>query len=400
MPKINVVIVGGGFAGLRVARQLRRYQNRFNVRLVTDSTVFRYSPALYRSATGFRKRESIIPIRHITKGYKNLSLIHARVKSINRTKKTLTTDEGKVIHYDICILSMGVVTSYFGIPGLEENSFSIKTPEGLDKLKNHLHQTLTDDQRPDANYVVVGGGPTGVELSAALASYLRKIIKKHKTKKRAVNIELIEAAPKVLQIMHPKVSKVTAKHLRKLKIKLLLGEAVKGETSDSITISNRSIPSKTVIWTAGVTNNPFYKQNPEQFNLNERGKVVVDDYMMIDENTYVLGDNAATPYGGLAQVAIRDATYAASSILRISRGQKLRKYNQKRPIYIVPAGKSWSVMQYKNFVYSGKLVAVLRSIADLYGYAEVMGMRKAFGIWRGQNTSEETCRVCKVAKID
>ena len=394
--KARVLIIGGGFAGLRATRLLRKKWRKIDVTLVTDSTTFRYCPALYRSATGFRMRESVIPISQITRNYLNLNLVHQKVNYIDRAKKTVTLADGKELEYDYIIIAVGVVTSYFNIPGLEENSFSIKSPEGLQKLKTHLHKTLNDTGAPDTNYVVVGGGPTGVELSAALGTYLRDICKKHKTKKHAIHLELVEGAPRVLPVLNEKASKLTAKHLRKLGVKLILGDTVKGETSDSLTLADRTIPSHTVIWTAGVTNNPFFKENSSQFELNERGKVVVNEHLQVHDPTFVIGDNAATSYSGLAQTAVRDANYTAKSISLLIKNKNLKTYHQKKPISIVPAGKRWSVLQYNNFVIGGYIPNILRELADLIGYSDIMGVKQAFSVWLRRNTSEETCKKCSL----
>ena len=394
--KTRVLIIGGGFAGLRATRLLRKKWRKIDVTLVTDSTTFRYCPALYRSATGFRMRESVIPISQITRNYLNLNLVHQKVNYIDRAKKTVTLADGKELEYDYIIIAVGVVTSYFNIPGLEENSFSIKSPEGLQKLKTHLHKTLNDTGAPDTNYVVVGGGPTGVELSAALGTYLRDICKKHKTKKHAIHLELVEGAPRVLPVLNEKASKLTAKHLRKLGVKLILGDTVKGETSDSLTLADRTIPSHTVIWTAGVTNNPFFKENSSQFELNERGKVVVNEHLQVDDHTFVIGDNAATSYSGLAQTAVRDANYTAKSISLLIKNKNLKTYHQKKPISIVPAGKRWSVLQYNNFVIGGYIPNILREVADLIGYIDIMGVKQAFSVWLKRNTSEESCKKCSL----
>lgn len=397
MIKRRVLILGGGFAGLRTIRNLRKYRKHIDVTLITDSTTFRYSPALYRSATGFRMRESIIPISKIVKKYANINLVHQKIESIDRTKKIVKTADGKTYSYDKVVLCLGVVTSYFGIPGLEEYSFNIKTPEGLQKLKTHLHKTLSDTGAPDTNYVVVGGGPTGVELSAALARYLKYIVKKHKVKKHAIRLELVEGAPRLLPVLKEKASYLTAKRLKKIGVKLLIGEAVRSATPSSLKLAGRSLPSRTVIWTAGVINNPFFKQNESQFTLNNRGKVVVNEFMQVDNDTYVVGDSAATTYGGLAQVAIRDANYTSKQIVKQFKTKKLTPYKQKMPVNIVPAGENWSILQYGNFVFSGRIPAMLRSLADLVGYTEIMGFGKAYLIWRRRPQTEETCDVCSIS---
>lgn len=393
MSKKQIVIVGGGFAGLRVARKLSR-SFKLEVTLISDSTTFRYSPALYRSATGFRMRESVIPLNRIVSKYPNLTLIRQKATKIDRKNRTITVENGKTFRYDYCVLNLGVVTSYFGIPGLEEYSFSIKSPEGLLKLKTHLHKTLNDKGQPDANYVVIGGGPTGVELSAALAKYLKYICRKHKVKKHAIRLELIEAAPRLLPVLSEKASYTALKRLKKLKVKVMLNTAVKAETPQTLRLPDRSIPTRTVIWTAGVTNNPFFKNNPDQFEFNERGKVIVDDFMQVDKHTFVIGDNAATKYGGLAQIAIWDANYTAKAIKRLAKNKKIKKYKQRRPISVVPAGETWSVLQYRKIVISGRFPALLRSIADLIGYSDVMGYKEAISIWRRRTETEEICQKC------
>lgn len=393
MSKTEVVIVGGGFAGLRVARKLSK-SYKVNVTLITDSTTFRYSPALYRSATGFRMRESVIPIAKIVSSYPNLTLIREKAVKIDRSKRKITVESGKSFKYDAAVLCLGVVTSYFNIPGLEEYSFNIKSPEGLLKLKTHLHKTLSDRGVPDANYVVVGGGPTGVELSAALAKYLKHICKKHKIKKHAINLELVEAAPRLLPMLNEKASDKTLKRLRKMHVKTLLNTAVKAETPETLKLPERTIHTKTVIWTAGVTNNPFFKENADQFTFNERGKVVVDNHLQIDPYTFVIGDNAATKYGGLALVAIWDANYTAKTIKRLAKNKKPKKYRQKKPVSVVPAGETWSVLQYRGIVMSGRLPSLLRALADLVGYSDIMGVKKAFAVWKRRTETEEICQKC------
>lgn len=400
MTKKHILILGGGFAGLRVARLLTKQTRHVEVTLITESTTFRYSPALYRSATGFKLRESIIPLSQITKNYPNFKIIHQKVEKIDRSSKSVTTADGKLHKYDYVVVCLGVVTSYFGIPGLEQFSFSIKTPDGLQKLKTHLHKTLNDTGEPDANYVVVGGGSTGVELSAALGKYLKYIANRHKVKKHSIKLELVEAAPRLLPALKESASYLTERRLHKLGVKLMLGEAVKAETATTLKLADRSIPTHTVIWTAGVTNNPFFKQNQSEFTINERGKVVVNDFLQVDDFTYVIGDNAATKYSGLAQVAIWDANYTARQILRQIKGRHLLPYHQTKPASVVPAGETWSILQYGSWVFSGKIPALIRSIADLIGYTDVMGPKQAFAIWRRKSESEETCKVCSVALKD
>ncbi|MCW1908553.1 MAG: FAD-dependent oxidoreductase, partial [Candidatus Saccharibacteria bacterium] len=314
----HVVIVGGGFAGVRVARRLHNVPG-VKVTLISDQTEFRYSPALYRTATGGLRRVSTIPVKTMISHLPDTEFVSARMTKINREKRIITTTGGKNYHYDYAVLAIGVVTSYFNIPGLEQFSYSIKSAHEVERLKRHLHEQMTSREGPDKHYVIVGAGPTGVELAAALGQYLKKIAKKHRIRRSRLAIELIEAADRVLPTMAPGASRRAHAKLRRLGVKVMVGQKVEAATSNALKVSGRMIPTHTVIWTAGVTNNPFFKRNNAQFELDKRGKVIVGKQLMIDQHTYVIGDNAAIEFGGLAQTAIKHANFVAKHIARTVR---------------------------------------------------------------------------------
>jgi len=393
-PKLEVVIVGAGFAGLKAARELKKRRD-IHVTLISERDEFWYSPTMYRTATGHWRRESCIPLTSIIRKYKNLTFVPAKAKTIDREARQLVTEDGQTFTYDYAILALGVVTSYFGIPGVQELSYNIKTSDGLDRLRTHLHQELTEDGEMDKNYIVIGAGPTGVELAAALKSYLKRIAKMHKIKKSTVHIELIEAAPKVLPVFKERVSRLATKRLKKLGVKLLLGQKVEGETETSLTVSGRSIPTQTVIWTAGVTNNPFFAANPTQFELNEKKKVVVNEFLQVDPHTFVVGDNAATKYSGLALTAVRDGRHAARYIKSTLRHLQPHKHRNILPVSVVPVGGFWAIFVWGWVIFGGKLGALLRIGGDFVGYYDIMGVNNALAIMRKMNDYEETCPTCK-----
>lgn len=390
----HVVIVGGGFAGIKVARELRN-EPGIHITLVSDQSDFRYSPALYRTATGHTKRESSIPIKTLFRGVENISFKQASLKSIDRKKRTLTLTGGEQVNYDYCVLALGVVTSYFGVPGLEEYSFSIKSGKEVVELKKHLHKQLINEQAMDNNYVIVGAGATGVELACALGQYLKRIKKSHNIHHGKVTIELIEAAPRVLPAMSERASKLALQRLRRLRVKVMVGSHVKAETDKSLNVDGRSIPTHTVIWTAGVTNNPFFKKNAKQFTLNDRGKVTVDAYMRVDEHCFVIGDNAAVAHSGLALSAIRNARYTADAILRSMQGRTLKKAKFRDSAVVVPLGTNEAVFQWKKIMFASVVGGLLRVAADLIGYSDIMGWRKAVAIWLRRDDYEESCPVCR-----
>lgn len=391
----HIVIVGGGFGGIKAVRKLSKHPDLFKITLISDQDRFQYYPALYRTATGHSMRESYIPITELLSDLPNVEFVHKKATSIDRAKKTITLEDKTNVTYDAAIFALGVVTSYFSIPGLEKFSHGLKTVHQMEQLHHDLHKEFTDDNQPDKNYVVVGAGPTGVELAASLQSYLQQIAKAHKAKSEKITLEVIEAAPRVLPRSSEHVSRLVTKRLTNLGVKVMTGEKVEAETADSLTVSGRSIPTHTVIWTAGVTNNPFYAENKSQFDINERGKVNVNDKMQVDESVYVIGDNANTPYAGLALTAVRDASYVSGQLVQWAKGHSLQPYHQKKPITVVPVGKNWAIVEYGPLVFAGWLGSLLRKVADLVAYKEIMPLGEALKLWSERGVFEDdACEVC------
>src|SRR6476660_5946082 len=170
MAREKVLIVGGGFGGVKAALELVN-DDRFSVTLLSDQPYLRYYPTLYHTATGGRGANSNIPLARLFEG-KEVKVVHGKAVSVDKKAKTVLTDDSKTYEYDTLVLSLGVVTNYFGIEGLAEFSYGIKSITEANRLKAHLHQQLIDEGKPDLNYVVIGAGPTGIELAGALPSYL------------------------------------------------------------------------------------------------------------------------------------------------------------------------------------------------------------------------------------
>jgi NADH dehydrogenase len=347
MLRKHIVVVGSGWAGLRLVRKLKKVNySDIRITLVSDSPNFRYSAALYRAATGFKVQEAIIPISQLTSDIPSLSFIKSKATKINKQKRIITLSGGQELHYDYAVLALGSVTTYFGIPGLSEYSYGIKSLSEIDRLRNHLHKELLENNKPDKNYIVVGAGPTGVELSAALISYLKKASKRHGIKHRRINIELIEASPRVLPRSLPKVSKLVHKRLRKIGVKVKINSKVEYETDTDLVVDGKSIPSKTVIWTSGVSNSPFYNANKSQFMLNNRSQVIVDDHLRVDKRLFVIGDNAVTPYTGLGLTAVHNASFVANEIIKKINGHnKTKPYKPLVPATVIPVGNRWGNIQ-------------------------------------------------------
>ncbi len=390
----KVLVVGGGFGGVKAALELAD-DHRFEVTLLSDDSDLRYYPTLYHTATGGQRANSSIPLSKIFEN-KPVEIINGTAVTLDRQAKTLITKDGKKYGYDILIIGLGVVTNYFGIKGLDKYAYSIKTQAEVQRFKAHLHKQLTDEGHPDLNYVIVGAGPTGIELSGALPDYLRKIISNHHLPARNLHIDLIEAAPRLLPRLPRDTSRAVRKQLQRLGVKLYLGSAVQGETTDELTVSGKPIRSHTVIWTAGVTNHPFFGAN--KFVLTGHGKVATDIYLQAEENIFVIGDNANTPYSGLAQTALRDGAFVADNLKRQAEGKDFKSYTAKKPITVIPAGPHWAAVIWGGLRLYGWLGWFLRESADLIGFHDLEPWPVATKQFLSEFTSQDDCEVCATAE--
>ena len=392
----SVLIVGAGFGGLRAAERLGG-RSGLDVTLLSPSDDFSYFPQLYHSATGGARTESAIPLTEML-GRKPVKRVMDTATKLDPDKKTVTGKSGTSYSYDILILALGSVTNYFGIQGLPEFSFDIKTIQGAENFKRHLHKQLIEDKKTDTNYVVVGGGPTGVELAGALGDYLRRITKLHGMQKPSYKVDLVEAAPRLLPRSPESMSARVKSRLEKLGVTVMTGATVQAETAEALQLAGESLVSKTVVWTAGVANNPFYKDNAPLFNLAKNGKVVVDDHMQSRPGLYVIGDNAMTQFSGMAQTAIYDADYVTEDINFARKGATGPAYKAKSPISVIPVGEHWSAAQWGKVNLYGYTGYMLRRAADLVGYADMEAWPKAFRVWMEDSRREDDCQICQPGK--
>lgn len=386
----KVLVVGGGFGGIKAAVELAK-NGHFHVTLLSDHDSLRFYPTLYRTATGGRRTSSAVPFSEIFKDLRITILIGEAV-TLDRKKKQVITSDKKKIDYETLIIGIGVVTNYYGIPGLEKFAYTVKTNESALKLKEHLHHQMIDENKPDMNYLIVGGGPTGIELAGALPLYLSHTMKQHGLKDKSVNVRLIEAAPRLLPNMPKRTSRAVKRRLRKLGVKIHLGRVVQGQTADELMVSGKNMRSHTVIWTAGVTNHPFFTNN--HFVMMGHGKVATDIYLQSEQDIFVLGDNANTPYSGQAQTAVRDGAFVAMNLKRRARGLDMKAYKPMRPISVIPVGKRWAAVTYKKLHIHGFLGWLVREIADFIAFKDIETWPAAARQWSEGLNEDDGCPVC------
>src|SRR5262249_10083635 len=156
----------------------------------------------------------------------------------------------------------------------------------------------------------------------------------------------VEAAPRILPRSAPAVSAKVQRKLESLGVRVLTATTVKAETAEALEVEGQSIATKTVVWTAGTSTNPFYYSNGAHFQLAKNVHVMVSDHLEAKEHVYVIGDNANTPYTGMAQTALHDADFVAADLRRAYHGQSRPVYRPKMPVSVIPVGDYWAVAEW------------------------------------------------------
>lgn len=385
---MKITIVGGGFGGVKTALELARDTSN-QILLISDKPDFQYFPALYGTATGRSHLQSWVPLGKIFADKQNVNIAIDTISQVDPGAKSLTSDTGNVYHYDRLVMALGSVTTYFGIKGLDDFAYGIKSEQEITRLKHHLYKAIAEEREVEKQYVIIGGGPTGIELAASMGQFIKRLCHHYKVPHGKVRITLLEAMPRLLPKMSEKTSARVKQQLEKIGVKVRLNEKVESASADGLIVNGKPLKSHTIIWTSGVANNPFFGANVEHFELAKNGKVIVDAQMRTRDGIYVIGDNAATPFSGLAQTALHDALFVAKNIERGQNGKKAKKYKPVLPPVVIPVGENWAAFEWRFLRLYGWVAALIRRVADFVGYHDILPLGQAFSQWRAQTVVED-----------
>jgi len=360
----RVVIVGAGFGGLAATKALRK--TPVQVILIDRTNHHLFQPLLYQVATSVLSPSQISsPIREILRNQKNTTVLMGEVTGVDKEQHCVFVNspdrEHVPVHYDYLILASGARHSYFGhdefekfAPGLKSLVDAVATRNKVLKAFEQaeaeedpkLHQDLL-------TFVLVGAGPTGVEMAAALAVLVRTTLRSDFRRIDPTNarIVLIDAGPKVLRTFAPDLSAAAQKRLEKLGVEVRLGHAVDKIDNEGVVVAGERIASKAVIWTAGVAPSPVGKWLATA--IDRAGRVRVQKDLRIPEHSeiFVIGDTASLdqdgkPLPGVAQVAMQQGRYVGKLISRQVAGKnglKPFRYFDKGNMAVV--GKGYAILQ-------------------------------------------------------
>ncbi len=375
----KVVVVGGGFGGVRTALDLARWRRDLDITLVSDRANFEYYPALYRVVVGGSALETAIPLGAIFRSTR-VKVIIDRVASVDLVRQTLHGEAGLETSFDYLVLALGSESAYFNIPGLADRSYTFKSTFDALGLKRHIENNLLTNGTAPTNLVLIGGGPAGVELAGELAAFIKGLAAKHGSDPSLVSLNLFEAAPRILPMMPPAVSERVRARLQSLGVNLFVNRAVLREEAEGVLLRDMKLDSGTVIWTAGVKPNSLYSQITG-LTFDKRGRVLVNEFLQPAgfTNVFIVGDGAACAYSGLAQTALQGGAYAARAIANDLR--LLMPFRPHEPAFSMPVGRGWAATIYRGREFYGRAGWWLRRAADLRFFLSILPPGKALSIF-------------------
>lgn len=354
----RVVIIGGGFGGIELAKKLKNKE--VDVLMIDRHNYHTFQPLLYQVATGGLEADSIaFPLRKIFKNQANFTFRMCCAERVDSTRNVLITDIGE-IRYDYLVIATGSDTNYFGQAQIEHFSMPMKTiPEALN-LRSMILQNLEEALiEPDPivkssllNFVVVGGGPTGVELSGALAELKRHVLPKDYSELSINDIEvyLIEGSPQLLGVMSDEASRKSRQFLEEMGVSVITDVRVEGYDGRLISLSNgQNIHTQNVLWSAGVKGAVIDGFPAEAIVRGNRLQVDEFNKVIGHDNIFAIGDVSAqltseTPNGlpGVAPVAIQQGKQLAFNLIRFINMEKAEpfKYFDKGSMATVGRNKA------------------------------------------------------------
>ena len=331
------MIVGAGFGGLWAAKALRK--SDVDVEIIDRHNFHTFFPLLYQVAAAELAPGDIThPVRKIIRRQRNARFTHAAVTGLDVATNTLQTTAGEIA-FDYLILAAGSTTSYFGVPGAESHSFALRTLEDAVRLRNHLltrfeaAEQLDPPKRiPDMTFVIVGGGPTGVEFAGAVQELINGPLPRDhpRLSVKEARVVLVEMGERLLTVYPETLSEYAKRRLERMGVEVLLETTVAAVDAEGVAfVGGSRIDSQTVVWTAGVGG----PADLSSWGLSggRNGRVHVDPQLSIAgaSNVYVVGDSSqpdATAAPMVAQNATQQGALAATNILRSIAGQERDSY--------------------------------------------------------------------------
>ena len=391
--KKRVVIVGGGFGGLKLAQKLKN--SNFQVVLVDKNNYHQFPPLIYQVASSGIEPSSIaFPFRRLFQRRKDFYFRLAQVLSIMPEEKMIQTSIGK-LSYDYLVLAAGTTTNFFGNKEIEEESIPMKTLSESMGLRNAILDNFeraltcaTEKERQELlNVVIVGGGATGVEIAGALSEMKNFVLPKDypDLPNSLMNIYLIESQSRLLAAMSEKSSARVLKYLRSMGVNVLLNQRVTDYKDNTVFINDGStIATRTFIWVTGVAAQKVDKMPTE--SIGRGGRILVNEYNQVQgmQDVYSIGDQCLMPnadpawqngHPQLAQVAIQQGKLLASNLIRLDKGKELKPFRYKNLGTMATVGRNKAVAEFAGMKMGGFFAWLMWLVVHL---RSILGVKNKF----------------------
>jgi NADH dehydrogenase len=395
--KKRVLILGAGAAGISTALELKKSSASvpgLEVTLVDQRDYHSPLPFIWQVVSGSVEPGHIcFPLHALLKQKSVAGSIkskQSRVQSIDVGRKVVSTDDGELA-WDYLVVALGSTTNFFGMTDAEDNSLTLKSVTDavdihnriLDNYEAALREGDEQRRRELLTFVVVGGGPSGIELVAAIQDFVRKaLIQKYPSLTPQVRVLLVEAQDALLSGMKAKMAELAIRQLRSRGIEVLLKTRITRVWSGGIqTVDGQTIPTRTVIWVAGVKPVAVVESLP--FNKAKGGRIVVNQYLEVPESpgVYILGDCAyllqeggPLPYPPTQQVAQRQGPACARNIIRAIQGEEQRPFRYKFKGQVVYMGRNLVLAQLGDRAFDGFAAAMVRRLYYLWIFVSYLGL--------------------------
>jgi NADH:ubiquinone reductase (H+-translocating) len=387
----RVVIVGAGFAGLQAAKSLAG--EAVDVVVLDRNNYHAFVPLLYQvGAAQIEATDIVHPIRSIFRGKDNVRFRMMRVDEVHRERKIVAGD-GIEVPYDYLVLAVGSRTNYMDVPGAQEHALPFKTIHHALAIRNWILNRLERasaaqsraERRGLLTFVIVGGGPTGVELAGALAELMRRPLSRDfpDLDLDEARILIVEALDRLLPTFSEKASGYTEKRLRRLGVEVRTGAMVEEVTATEIRLKGgEAIESDAVVWAAGVRGHPLAEAC--DFPVTEKGTIPVDPFLRttMDPDVYAIGDLAHSgdddgPLPMVAQVAIQEGRHAAANILRDVAGEPVEPFSYRDMGSMAAVGRGRAVVELRGRTLTGVLAWPAWALVHV---GKLVGFRNRLGV--------------------
>ncbi|HEX8696424.1 MAG TPA: NAD(P)/FAD-dependent oxidoreductase [Longimicrobium sp.] len=364
----HVVIVGGGFGGLAAARALRRAP--VTLTLVDRRNHHVFQPLLYQVATAALSPADIsAPIRNVLRRQRNAEVLMAEVTDVDRERRQVVFADGKRLDYDYLVIATGATHAYFGHPEWEPLAPGLKTLEDATEIRRRFllafeaaeQEEDPAERRALLTFVVVGAGPTGVEMAGAMAEIARHSMTRdfRHIDPGASRIVLVEGGPRILPAYHEELSAYAKRALEEIGVEVRTGAVVTGIAAEGVMIGDECLRTRNVVWAAGVTASPLGKKLGVETDRVGRVKVEPDlsipghPEIFVIGDLALLGDEKGKPLPGVAPVANQQGAHAAKNIVATIVGRRRRPFRYRDKGSMATIGRSAAIVESAGVRFSG-----------------------------------------------